>query len=185
MDPQENGERFRAKVVQKIVETNKGRKARLRDNGKVKFLVSIEGSEQPDQIVDYNVILDYINSQQNDGDDGLKILSSKESIVGHQGPLNSNHPDYRGSTYNVMVAWGDGRITYEPLSVMKADSPVTCARYGKENDLLDTPGWKSLKGVAKSVQKLNRLLNQSKKFQSGPKYKFGFRVPRTLTKRLS
>ena len=107
MDPQENGERFRAKVVQKIVEMEKGRKARLRDKGKVKFLVSIEGSEQPDQIVDYNVIQDYINAQRND-DDGIEVIYHEKSIVGHQGPLNSNHPDYKGSTYNVMVAWGDG-----------------------------------------------------------------------------
>ena len=78
-----------------------------------------------------------------------------------------------------MVDWGDGTVTYEPLSIMKANDVISCIRYGKKNGLLNEPGWKSLKGVAKSVHKLNRLLNQSKKFQTGPKYKFGFRVPRT------
>ena len=73
MDPKDNGERFRAKVVQKIVEMEKGRKARLRDKGKVKLFVSIEGSEQPDQIVDYNVIQDYIDAQRND-DDGIEVI---------------------------------------------------------------------------------------------------------------
>ena len=61
MDPEENGERFRAKIVEKIVEREKGIQQELHDLGKTKFLVSIEGSTQPDQIVDYNTILDYVN----------------------------------------------------------------------------------------------------------------------------
>ena len=31
---------------------------------------------------------------------------------------------------------------------MIKDDPVFCALYAKENDLLDTPGWKSLKQIA-------------------------------------
>ena len=38
--------------------------------------------------------------------------------------------------YNVLVDWGTGEKTYEPLSVLAADDPVTCAMYAKENDLL-------------------------------------------------
>ena len=90
------------------------------------------------------------------------MIYHEKSIVGHQGPLNSNHPDYKGSTYNVMVDWGDGQITYEPLSAIKAGESIKCARYGKEHDLLDEPGWKSLKGIANREKKMSRLLNQSK-----------------------
>ena len=38
--------------------------------------------------------------------------------------------------YNVQVEWETGEITFEPLSIIAADDPVTCAAYAKENDLL-------------------------------------------------
>ena len=65
------------------------------------------------------------------------MIYDYKTIVGHEGPLNLTHLDYKESTYFVMVAWGDGRIANEPLSKMKADDPVTCALYGKEHDLLE------------------------------------------------
>ena len=36
----------------------------------------------------------------------------------------------------VQVEWETGEITFEPLSIIAADDPVTCAAYAKENDLL-------------------------------------------------
>ena len=63
-----------------------------------------------------------------------------QRIVSHQGPLLPNHPDYKGSTYNVMIEWENGEITSEPLQVIAKDDPVTCAIYARENGLLDTPG---------------------------------------------
>jgi len=35
-----------------------------------------------------------------------------------------------------MIEWENGEITSEALSVIAANDPVTCALYGKENDLL-------------------------------------------------
>ena len=60
------------------------------------------------------------------------------------------------------------------------DNPVTCAVYAKEKGLLDLPGWKCFKKLAKKNKKLVRALNQSKLKQFGcaPKFKFGFGVPR-------
>ena len=53
------------------------------------------------------------------------------AIIGHQGPLLASDPYWKGSKYNVQV---------EPLSIIAADDPVTCAAYSKENDLLALEG---------------------------------------------
>jgi hypothetical protein len=34
-----------------------------------------------------------------------------KAIVGHEGPMNTRHPDYKGSLYNVLVQWEDGSET--------------------------------------------------------------------------
>ena len=57
------------------------------------------------------------------------------AIIGHQGPLLASDPDWKGSKYNVQVEWETGEITFEPLSIIAADDPVTCAAYARENDL--------------------------------------------------
>ena len=181
MDPEDNGERHRAKIVKKVVEMEQDAQDGLQVLGKTKFLVNIEGSDKPDQIVDYNLVLDNINKQLDDNPDSSEIYWKFKEIVAHQGPLQSNHPDYKGSTYNVMVAWEDGSHTYEPLKLIAADDPVTCAMYAKKNNLLETPGWKRFKDIAKRHKKMLRLLNQSKlrSYRTSPLYKNGFRLPRT------
>ena len=47
------------------------------------------------------------------------------AIIGHQGPLLASDPDWKGSKYNVQVEWETGEITFEPLSIIAADDPVT------------------------------------------------------------
>ena len=47
-----------------------------------------------------------------------------------------------------MVEWENGETTTEPLHLIAADDPVTCAIYAKDNDLLDKEGWKRFKGIA-------------------------------------
>ena len=37
--------------------------------------------------------------------------------------------------YNILVDWETGEKTYEPLSILAADDPVTYATYAKENEL--------------------------------------------------
>ena len=51
------------------------------------------------------------------------------AIIGHQGPLLASDPDWKGSKYNVQVEWETEEITFEPLSIIAADDPVTCAAY--------------------------------------------------------
>ena len=38
-----------------------------------------------------------------------------KEIVSHEGPLGQNHPNYKGSKYNIMVRWENDEIISEPL----------------------------------------------------------------------
>jgi hypothetical protein len=65
-------------------------------------------------------------------------------------------------THNVKIEWETGELTHEPLPVIAADDPVTCALHAKENNLLDQPGWKGFKSIARRQKKLIWMVNQSK-----------------------
>ena len=60
-----------------------------------------------------------------------------KSITGHQGPLSKSDKAYNGSRFNVFVNWENGESTYEPLHIIAADDPISCAIYAKENNLLE------------------------------------------------
>ena len=79
-----------------------------------------------------------------------------------------------------MIEWENGEITSEPLSVIGADDPVTCAIYADENNLLDKPGWQRFRRLAKRKKKMLRMLNQAKlrSYRTSPKCKFGYELPR-------
>jgi hypothetical protein len=94
------------------------------------------------EVITYNELMDFI--QKNEENDA--IVWHLWQIVGHQEPLFCSDPDYKSSKFNVMVEWENGETTTEPLSVIAADDLVTCAIYAKEHDLLDTEGWKRLRG---------------------------------------
>jgi hypothetical protein len=85
-------------------------------------------------------------------------------ISGHEGPLTKNKDkSYNGSSYNVMIEWENGEVlTTEPLDVIAGDDPITCAIYARENDLLDKPGWKRFRKLARRQKKLFRMANQAK-----------------------
>ena len=79
-----------------------------------------------------------------------------------------------------MVEWETGEITEEPLSLIGADDPVTCAEYAKKHDLLHLDGWKRLKHIAKNQKQPARAINQSKIRQlfRSLVYQFGFLIPK-------
>jgi hypothetical protein len=81
-----------------------------------------------------------------------------------------------------MIEWENGEITSEPLAVIAADDPVTCALYAKENDLLELDAWKRFKPIARRQQKLFRMVNQAKlgSYRTAPKYMYGFESPERL-----
>ena len=72
----------------------------------------------------------------------------------------------------VLVDWETGEKTYEPLSVLVADDPVTCATYAKQNDLLHIDGWKRFRNLAKRDKILTRAVPQSKIRQASRSNKY-------------
>ena len=102
------------------------------------------------------------------------------AIMGHQGPLAASDPDWKGSKYNVQGEWETGEITFEPLSVIAADDPVTCATYAKEHDLLSVEGWHRFRNLAKKDKALARATKQSKirQVRRSQTYMFGYLIPR-------
>ena len=81
---------------------------------------------------------------------------------------------------------GDWEIIYEPLSVIAADDPVTCAAYAKQHDLLAVEGWHRFRNLAKKDEVLTRAIKQSKMRQvrRSQTYMFGYLIPRNFMEAL-
>ena len=75
---------------------------------------------------------------------------------------------------------GDWGVTFEPLSVIAADDPVTCAAYAKQHDLLALEGWQTFRNLAKRDRVFARPIKQSKARQvrRSQTYVFGHLIPR-------
>ena len=127
----------------------------------INFILDI-GNGKVEELISYNQLLEHLENAQ-DHDMGMdQELYRFRAIIGHQGPLLASDPDWKGSKYNVQVEWETGEITFEPLSIIAADDPVTCAAYAKENDLLALEGWHRFKNLAKKDKVLARSIKQCK-----------------------
>jgi Reverse transcriptase (RNA-dependent DNA polymerase) len=169
--PAEDGTKYTLRIIKAIAENL----AQLdQQPEKVKFLAeSTTGGYE--KILAYNEILNYLDDDNTENGE----LTKFKDITAHQGPLTANDKNYKGSRYNVLVEWEDGDVTFEPLDVIAADDPVTCAVYAKRHNLLDTPGWRRFKrlarentpkriGVYSSVQSFHR---------KAVRFKYGYQVP--------
>ena len=120
-----------------------------------------------EELISYNQLLEHLENAQ-DQDMGMdQELYRFRAIIGHQGPLLASDPDWKGSKYNVQVEWETGEITFEPLSIIAADDPVTCAAYAKENDLLALEGWCSFRSLAKKDKDLQEQSSEVRSGKSG------------------
>ena len=170
LPPEDNGERHMAKVID------------IDDHGQtledIKFKLKIN-KDQAEEIMSYNQLMDYIQ-KGTDAEEDPDSLFKLRDIVAHQGPLESTDPNHKGSKYNVMVEWESGEVTYEPLTLISKDDPITCAVYAKKHDLLDTTGWKHLKRYAKTSKRLIRAVKQSRirQVRASVRYQHGFQVPK-------
>jgi hypothetical protein len=77
-----------------------------------------------------------------------------------------------------------GRSPKNPLSIIAVDDPVTCAIYARENGLLDQPGWKRFKHIAKNEKKFTHTVNQAKlkSFHTAPKYNMDMKFQGPMNK---
>ena len=169
IDPQENGERYRMKILEALVE-NEELLAKHQDC--IKFICS-DNDDMYEEILTYNEILEYIaKNEEQDADQA--IVWRFKHIAGHQGPLKKGDPSYNGSKFNVLVEWVTGESTYEPLDVIAADDPVTWAIYAKEKGLLDEPRWRCFWLITKHESRLLCMTNQAKlrSLRCSPKYTY-------------
>ena len=170
LPPEDNGECHMAKIID------------IDDHGQtledIKFKLKIN-KDQAEEIMSYNQLMDYIQ-KGTDAEQDPDSLFKFRDIVAHQGPLESTDPNHKGSKYNVMVEWESGEVTYEPLTLISKDDPITCAVYAKKHDLLDTTGWKHLKRYAKTSKRLIRAVKQSRirQVRASARYQHGFQVPK-------
>ena len=175
--PEENGERHRAKITRKGVEIIDQENGHRVEN--IKFILDI-GNCKVEQLISYNQLVENLeNAQDNDMSMDQELFEFR-SVIGHQGPLAATDPDWIGSKYNVQVEWETREITYEPLSIIAADDPVTCAAYAKDNDLLALEGWHRFRNLAKKDKVLTRAIKQSKisQVRRSQTYMFGYIIPR-------
>ena len=168
----EDEERDRLKVVELL---HYGEEERKRDPMAREFR-STNGDGSYEEIIAYN---DLIGKVEDDHEhDGIFKFNS---IEGHEGPLGSNKPNYKGSAWNLKILWENGTTMYEPLKLISETDPVTCARYAEKNGLLDKKGWKRFKSLALKNKLLLRMVNQKllSSYRSAPTYKLGIVIPQT------
>ena len=153
------------------------------DNGQnvenINFILDI-GNGKVEEVISYSQLLEHSENTQ-DNDMGMDPeLFKFRAIIGHQGPLLASDPAWKGSKYNVRVEWETGEITFEPLSIIAADAPVTCAAYAKENDLLALKGWHRSRNLEKKDKVLGRAIRQSKirQVRRSQPYMFEYLIPR-------
>ena len=175
--PEEIGERHRAKVTRQVVEIF------YQDNGQrienINVILDI-GNGKVEELISYNQLLEHLENAE-DHDMGMdQDLYRYRAIIGHQEPLLASDPDWKGSKYNAQVEWETGEITFEPLSIIAADDPVTCAAYAKENDLLALEGWCRFRSLSKKDKGLARAIKQSniRQGRRSQTYMFGYLIHR-------
>ena len=170
LPPEDNGERHMAKIID--IDDHE---QPLED---IKFKLKIN-KDQTEEIMSYNQLMDYIQ-KGTDAEEDPDSLFKFRDIIAHQGPLESTDPNHKGIKYNVMVEWESGKVTYEPLTLISKDDPITCEVYAKKHDLLDTTGWKHLKRYAKTSKRLIRAVKQSRirQVRASARYQHGFHVPK-------
>ena len=171
LDPKDNGTVPRARIVELLEDYE----SKLHDNPtRIKFRCAV-GENGEEEMITYAKLLDYL---QSDSDDP-PVYWKFRKIVSHQ-HVDRNHPDYNGSSINVIVEWENGEQTVEPLAIIAESDPITCAVYAKDNNLLDEPGWKRFKRMARKEGKFLRQVNKAKlkSYKQAPKYKYGYELPR-------
>ena len=167
------GERVRAQVIKKIEDMD------AKNHQNIKFIIEY-GDPVYEEIISYGELSDIVEKQHMEELEEEDRLYIFKKILSHEGPLKPSDANYKGSKWNLKVEWEDGTITMEPLSIIGADDPATCAKYAKENGLLEQEGWKRFRRLAKRTKLMTRMMNQVALAakRKGPIYMFGIQVPR-------
>jgi len=160
--PSDDGSQYRA-MIKESVETSE--KDMALDPTMKKFRCTVDDRGY-DEILTYNELMNFIEDSVDDGEGGVWRF---KDVYGHR---------WTKGVAEVFLHWENGEKTWEPVSLIAKDDPITLAVYGKKHNLLEKSGWKSLKRHAKNDKVAARLLNQAKlrSFRTAPRYKYGFEV---------
>jgi len=177
MPQSQDGSRVRAKVLEIV---NEHKRTAIEHPELIKFRCLV--NDQYEEVIAYNDLMDYIEN-----DPTWEGAWNYKKIHKHEGPLKPGDPKRSGSSYNVLIEWETGEITWHPLQQIWHDNPdgrirVDLALYAREQGLLGKPGWnfKEMKSLAKNQKKIIRRVKQAKlhSFRTKPVYMYGYLVPR-------
>jgi hypothetical protein len=174
MPPQDDGQRFRAQILERVQEYNRDLDKERNDNPMYRVMVGHDEGDKWEELVAYNDLVALVDGEaESDG------LWKFRSIKSHHGPLLPSDPKYKGSRWNVLVEWETGEITCEPLDAIKHEKAI-CGIYARKHGLLDEAGWKQFKRHANREKTLVRMVRQAQlhSFRTAPVYQHGFLVPR-------
>ena len=134
-----------------------------------------------EETISYNQLADHLEATANDDNKLSDELFKFRALISHQGPLKPTDLNWKGYKYNILVVCETWEKTYEPISVLAANDPVTCAMYATENDLLHIDGWKRFRNLAKRDKTLTRKVMHSRirQARTAKKYMFGYLIPRS------
>ena len=78
----------------------------------LRFKLKVDG-EQLDDLISSSQLMEYLEDTLDAGrtEDGL---CKSKSILDHSGPYSSSDPENLGSSYNLLMEWGTGEMTWEP-----------------------------------------------------------------------
>ena len=153
----EDGERKRLTISEHVNIISQDQVSR---EYQLRFKLKIDGDHLDDHI-SYNQLMEYLEDNTDTGqlENGLyKFRCTKD----HRCPYTPSDPEYIGSSYNLLIEWETGEMTWEPLSNIIASESYTCAVYAKKHDILNTPGRKLLKRHARTARRHIRTLKNSK-----------------------
>ena len=150
------GKRLRAKVTKKLVQEIEEEDGNRIPN--ISFILDI-GEGEVVELITYNQLLDHLEQAEEQDNSIDQDLYKICAIIGHKDPLKATDSNWKGNKYNVQIEWETGEITFEPLSVIAADDPSTCAAYTKEKNLYKLDGWKRFRHL---ILLLTRAIKQSK-----------------------
>ena len=175
--PDDNGNRVRARIVERI---EQHQNAMEKQPVLTKFRCEV-GEEQQEAVFAYGQILQHLEE-----DLEAEGVWKFDKVLAHK-RVSPTHKNYLGSRYNVRILWENGEKTWEPLSSMAVQDPVTLAIYAKEQGLLDTNSWKRFRTIAREQSLMFRTINATKLKSNRhmPKYKYGVQVPNSYKEAVS
>ena len=95
------------------------------EEDQLRLKLKVDG-EQLDDLISYNQLIEYSEDTQDtrQTEDGLYKF---KSIQDHRCSYSSFYPEYLGSSYNLLVEWENGEMTWEHQSNIIIDDTYSCA----------------------------------------------------------